>query len=86
MVIFISNIKRINEVVEYSTLDTFPMIVPASAVRLSDCHYAVTTDHAEWEYDNLRHVEMKVSQIFIFEMCLIIQFLSAAGSDEVTPL
>ena len=86
MVIFISNIKRINEVVEYSTLDTFPMIVPASAVRLSDCHHAVTTDHAEWKYDNLRHVEMKVSQIFIFEMCLIIQFLSAAGSDEVTPL
>ena len=51
------------------------MIVPASAVRVSDCHSAVTTDHGEWEYDNLRHVEMKVSQIFIFEMCLIIQFL-----------
>ena len=56
-------------------LDIFPMIVPASAVRVSDCHNAVTTDHGEWEYDNLRHVEMKVSQIFIFEMCLIIQFL-----------
>ena len=88
MVIFISNIKRINEQRSGRILNTGHISYDCASISstplwLPPCRH----DWSRWmEYDNLRHVEMKVSQIFIFEMCLIIQFLSAAGSDEVTPL